>query len=122
MLKVTPRIHGTDEVTLEVDAEFKLLGAGAVDGIPDHLQPQVHIQGAAADRRVGGAGRPDDEIRDEHHHRNPGPQPDPAIQKQHDQQRRWRHADRLETAPLGSAAHRISHLARVVGNGNPVGA
>ncbi|HLK18930.1 MAG TPA: type II and III secretion system protein [Bryobacteraceae bacterium] len=34
VLKVTPWIHGTDEVTLEVDAEFKLLGAGAVDGIP----------------------------------------------------------------------------------------
>jgi hypothetical protein len=34
MLKVTPRIHGPDEVSLEVDAEFKLLGAGVVDGIP----------------------------------------------------------------------------------------
>jgi general secretion pathway protein D len=34
VLKVTPWIHGTDEVSLEVDAEFKLLGAGAVDGIP----------------------------------------------------------------------------------------
>lgn len=34
LLKVTPHIHGTDEVTLEVDAEFKLLGAASVDGIP----------------------------------------------------------------------------------------
>jgi len=34
ILKVTPWIHGSDELSLEVDAEFKLLGAGAVDGIP----------------------------------------------------------------------------------------
>jgi general secretion pathway protein D len=34
MLKVTPHIHGIDEVSLEIDAEFKLLGASAVDGIP----------------------------------------------------------------------------------------
>jgi type II secretory pathway component GspD/PulD (secretin) len=34
LLKVTPHIHGTDEVTLDVDAEFKLLGAASIDGIP----------------------------------------------------------------------------------------
>jgi general secretion pathway protein D len=34
MLKITPHIHGADEVTLDVDAEFKLLGAAAMDGIP----------------------------------------------------------------------------------------
>jgi len=34
VLKVTPHIHGPDEVTLDLDAEFKLLGAAAVDGIP----------------------------------------------------------------------------------------
>ena len=34
VLKVTPHIHGTDEVTLDVNAEFKLLGAASVDGIP----------------------------------------------------------------------------------------
>ena len=34
LLKITPRIHGTDEVSLDISAEFKLLGAGAVDGIP----------------------------------------------------------------------------------------
>ncbi len=34
VLKITPHIHGTDEVTLDVDAEFKLLGAAAIDGIP----------------------------------------------------------------------------------------
>jgi general secretion pathway protein D len=34
VLKVTPHIHGTDEVTLDVSAEFKLLGSSAVDGIP----------------------------------------------------------------------------------------
>ena len=34
VLKVTPHIHGIDEVTLDINAEFKLLGAAAVDGIP----------------------------------------------------------------------------------------
>ncbi|MBZ5610120.1 MAG: type II and III secretion system protein [Acidobacteriia bacterium] len=34
LLKVTPHVHGVDDVTLEVDVEFKLLGAAAVDGIP----------------------------------------------------------------------------------------
>jgi general secretion pathway protein D len=34
VLKITPHIHGTDEVSMDIDAEFKLLGAGAVDGIP----------------------------------------------------------------------------------------
>jgi len=34
MLKVTPHVHGTEEVSLDIDAEFKLLGAGNVDGIP----------------------------------------------------------------------------------------
>jgi general secretion pathway protein D len=34
VLKVTPHIHGADEVTLDIDAEFKLLGATSVDGIP----------------------------------------------------------------------------------------
>ena len=34
LLKVTPHIHGTDEVTLDVSAEFKLLEAASVDGIP----------------------------------------------------------------------------------------
>lgn len=33
-LKVTPHIHGTDDVALDIDAEFKLLGAATVDGIP----------------------------------------------------------------------------------------
>jgi len=34
VLKLTPHIHGPDDVTLEVSAEFKLLGASSVDGIP----------------------------------------------------------------------------------------
>jgi general secretion pathway protein D len=34
VLKITPRIHGTDEVSLDVDAEFKVLGSTQVDGIP----------------------------------------------------------------------------------------
>ncbi len=34
VLKVTPSIHGGGEVSLDVDAEYKLLGAGAPNGIP----------------------------------------------------------------------------------------
>ena len=34
ILKVTPRTHGKDEVTLEVEAEFKLLTGAAVNSIP----------------------------------------------------------------------------------------
>ncbi len=34
VLKVTPFVHGTDEVTLEIEAEFKTLGSGGFNGIP----------------------------------------------------------------------------------------
>lgn len=34
VLKVTPHIHGVDEVGLEIDAEFKVLGATTGNGIP----------------------------------------------------------------------------------------
>ncbi|HMD48788.1 MAG TPA: type II and III secretion system protein [Bryobacteraceae bacterium] len=34
VLKVTPHIHGVDEVTLDVSTEFKLLEAASLDGIP----------------------------------------------------------------------------------------
>lgn len=34
VLKVTPFVHSADEVTLEVSAEFKVLGSGSFNGIP----------------------------------------------------------------------------------------
>jgi general secretion pathway protein D len=34
ILKITPHVHGMEGMTLEVEAEVKLLGAGAVNGIP----------------------------------------------------------------------------------------
>ena len=33
-MKLTPRIHGTDEVSLDIDAEFKVLGSESLNGIP----------------------------------------------------------------------------------------
>jgi general secretion pathway protein D len=33
-LKITPRVHGTQEVSLDIEAEYKTLGAGGFNGIP----------------------------------------------------------------------------------------
>jgi general secretion pathway protein D len=33
-VKLTPRIHGIDEVSLDIDAEFKVLGSTSLNGIP----------------------------------------------------------------------------------------
>ena len=34
-LKLTPHVHGTEEISLDVEAQFELLGAGNFNGIPE---------------------------------------------------------------------------------------
>ncbi len=34
ILKLTPHVHNTEEVTLEVEAEYKVLGTGSINGLP----------------------------------------------------------------------------------------
>lgn len=34
VLKITPKVHGMDEVSLEVEAEYKVIGGDGVNGIP----------------------------------------------------------------------------------------
>jgi hypothetical protein len=34
LLKVTPFVHSLDEVTLEIEVEFKMLGSGSLNGVP----------------------------------------------------------------------------------------
>ena len=48
LLKITPFVHGMDEVTLDVESEFKLLGSQSVDNIPiisnRKFQSKIRIQ------------------------------------------------------------------------------
>lgn len=48
VLKVTPRVHGLDEVSLELEAEFKVLGGQSLNGIPviknRKLQSKVRLR------------------------------------------------------------------------------
>lgn len=34
-LKITPHVHGTDEITLDLEAQIELLGSVSIDGIPE---------------------------------------------------------------------------------------
>jgi general secretion pathway protein D len=34
-LKITPHVHGTDEISLDLEAQIELLGSASVDGIPE---------------------------------------------------------------------------------------
>ena len=66
---MTPTVHSSREITLQIEAEFKLLAGGAVNGIPilanRSLQSQVRLEEGQsaliagmgiAERRVNAAG------------------------------------------------------------------
>jgi type II secretory pathway component GspD/PulD (secretin) len=53
LLKMTPHIHGMDEVTIEIDAEFKVLGGGAVNGIPIISSRKITTQVRLRDDEYG---------------------------------------------------------------------
>jgi len=48
VLKVTPRVHGLEEISLELEAEFKVLGGQSINGIPvisnRKLQSKVRLR------------------------------------------------------------------------------
>ncbi len=48
VLKITPKVHGMEEITLEVEAEFKLLSGAALNGIPiisnRHFQSKIRLK------------------------------------------------------------------------------
>ena len=57
VLKVTPFVHDTEEVSLDIDVEVKLLTGQSVDGARG-LESQPKIDRTLEDRPVGGGGRP----------------------------------------------------------------
>ncbi len=60
LIKVTPHIVSADQVALDLDAEFKLLGATSSDGIPVIANTQYQSKVDVTDWRMGGAVRYDD--------------------------------------------------------------
>jgi general secretion pathway protein D len=54
VIKVTPHVTGVDQVTLELDAEFKLLGATSANGIPvvENTQYQSKVEVATGEWAV----------------------------------------------------------------------
>ncbi len=63
VLKVTPSLHDGGEMTLDLDTEFKVLGAQTSSGIPIIANRKYHGESALEGRRVGrsrgsGSGHP----------------------------------------------------------------
>lgn len=52
VVKATPHVHGTDEISLELEAEIKLLTGNSVNGVPEiaqrKLQSQVQLRNGEA--------------------------------------------------------------------------
>ncbi len=87
-----------DEVTLDLDAEFKLLGATSANGIPVVENTQYQSKVDVDDRRMGRVGGPDVGAGSQDHHRASDYQPHSASAQHHHHQGSGRDADRAEAA------------------------
>ena len=50
-VKLTPKVHDRNEVSIEIDAEFKILAGTSHERNSDHFQPQIRDTSAAPLRR-----------------------------------------------------------------------
>ena len=104
MIKVTPHVAGADQVTLDLDAEFKLLGAAAVNGIPVVANTQYQSKVDVGSGRMGGAGGADVGAGSQSHHGAAAVDPRSLSSKQHHHEGSRRDADCAEAARNHRAA------------------
>ena len=116
VLKVTPSVNEDHDVTLDVDADFKELGAAsAVSGLPIIVNRKYAGKSSPQGRRVGGDCRISADAPDGIANRNSGSDANSfsgkAVQPESERERFLRAAIGLEAAPddAGAVGHRFSN-------------